>query len=130
MYEHFEKEARDTLLYFVQKYYPDPDRLVYPAEPLPLETDPAALAALYDGLPLEEAYKVMSRRVRDLGENVPPLFNSYLKLSPTMRSFGTAVNHHFGDVEETGILIRIAEIYASKKERHIPTTPDSLRFKR
>ena len=61
---------------------------------------------------------------------VPPLFNSYLKLSPTMRSFGTAVNHHFGDVEETGILIRIAEIYASKKERHIPTTPDSLRFKR
>lgn len=130
MYEHFEKEARDTLLYFVQKYFPDPDRLVYPVEPLALETDPSALAALYDGLPLEEAYKVMSRRVRELGENVPPLFNSYLKLSPTMRSFGTAVNHHFGDVEETGILIRIAEIYASKKERHIPTGPDAMVFKR
>lgn len=130
MYEHFEKEARDTLLYFVQKYFPDPDRLVYPAEPLALETDPAVLAALYDGLPLEGAYKAMSHRVRELGENVPPLFNSYLKLSPTMRSFGTAVNHHFGDVVETGILIRIEEIYASKKERHIPTAPDAPVFKR
>ncbi|MDE5560031.1 MAG: hemolysin, partial [Bacteroidales bacterium] len=65
-----------------------------------------------------------------LGENGPPLFNTYLKLSPTMRSFGTAVNHHFGDVEETGILIRIAEIYASKKERHIPNDADAHLLKR
>lgn len=130
MYEQFNKEARDTLLYYVQKYYADPDRLVYPIEPLRLETDPARLAALYEGLPLEKAYKAMSRRVRELGESVPPLFNSYLKLSPTMRSFGTAINPHFGGVEETGILIRIAEIYPSKKERHLPGEPDSPLFKR
>ena len=130
MYEQFNKEARDTLLYFVQKYYADPDRLVYPIDPIHPETDPARLAALYEGLTLEDAYKAMSRRVRELGESVPPLFNSYLKLSPTMRSFGTAVNHHFGDVEETGILIRIEDIYESKKERHIPTEPGSPLFKR
>ena len=40
-------------------------------------------------------------------------------LSPTMRMFGTAVNHEFGDVEETGILIAIDEILEQKRMRHI-----------
>jgi hypothetical protein len=36
-----------------------------------------------------------------------------------MRSFGTGINYHFGEVEETGILVTIADIYESKKRRHI-----------
>jgi hypothetical protein len=36
-----------------------------------------------------------------------------------MKTFGTAINHEFGDVEETGILVTIADIYPEKKERHI-----------
>jgi hypothetical protein len=44
-----------------------------------------------------------------------------MNLSPTMRTFGTAINHGFGDVEETGILIHIADIYPRKKERHLKT---------
>ena len=42
-----------------------------------------------------------------------------MNLSPTMKTFGTAVNSEFGDVEETGILITIADIYDEKKERHL-----------
>ena len=40
-------------------------------------------------------------------------------LSPSMKTFGTAVNSEFGDVEETGILVTIADIYEEKKQRHI-----------
>ncbi|MCY1305194.1 hypothetical protein D9M70_549870 [compost metagenome] len=36
-----------------------------------------------------------------------------------MKSFGTAQNEDFGEVEETGILITIADIFEAKKERHI-----------
>ena len=42
-------------------------------------------------------------------------------LSPTMRVFGTAVNHEFGEVEETGILIATDEILEEKRMRHIDT---------
>jgi hypothetical protein len=42
-------------------------------------------------------------------------------LSPTMKTFGTTDNHDFGDVEETGILVTIADIHEEKKERHINT---------
>ena len=44
-----------------------------------------------------------------------------MNVSPTMKSFGTALNDHFGDVEETGILVTIADIYETKKERHVNT---------
>jgi hypothetical protein len=36
-----------------------------------------------------------------------------------MRTFGTTINHEFGEVEETGILIAIDEILEEKKKRHI-----------
>ena len=42
-----------------------------------------------------------------------------MKLSPTMKLFGTAINYGFGDVEETGILIAWDEIYNEKRMRHI-----------
>ena len=38
-----------------------------------------------------------------------------------MRMVGTAVNHEFGEVEETGIFFKIDEIADNKKSRHIET---------
>ena len=60
-----------------------------------------------------------TREVRRVGYNIPPLVNAYMGLSPTMRVFGTAVNHDFGEVEETGILIAVDEILEEKRMRHI-----------
>jgi len=42
-----------------------------------------------------------------------------MNLSPTMKVFGTALNDEFGNVEETGLIITIKDIYAVKKDRHI-----------
>ena len=44
-----------------------------------------------------------------------------MNLSSSMKSFGTVLNSNFGDVEETGILISIDDIYTQKKDRHINT---------
>ena len=127
MYTSFNKEARDTILYYITKYHNDTEGLVLPLDPLRIDTYESRLQKLFEGLDLEDAYKATVRRVRELGENIPPLFNSYIKLSPTMRTFGTCVNPHFGGVEETGILIKLDEIYDSKKERHIPYSLSEVR---
>lgn len=127
MYTSFNKEARDTILYYINKYHKDTENLVRPLTPLLLDTPENKLSGIFEGLSLEEAYKATVRRVRELGENIPPLFNSYIKLSPTMRTFGTCVNPYFGGVEETGILIKMDEIYDSKKERHIPSLLEEVR---
>ncbi len=70
-------------------------------------------------LEYKAAYNLLSQSVRQLGEQVPPLFNSYMSLSPTMKTFGTAINEHFGGVEETGIMVKISDIYEEKKGRHV-----------
>ena len=38
-----------------------------------------------------------------------------------MKIFGTAINDEFGNVEETGIFLTIADIFEEKKQRHIDT---------
>ena len=47
-----------------------------------------------------------------------------------MKLFGTAINYGFGDVEETGILISVDEIFEEKRIRHIESfvdeNPDAL----
>ena len=71
--------------------------------------------------PAIENFKILVQRVRAQNENVPPLVNAYMSLSATMRTFGTSLNRGFGDVEETGILVTINDIYDFKKHRHIST---------
>lgn len=119
MYPHYQREARDLLLAFMNYYFPDKDHLVWPINPLKPDHDFKELQQRFHNLSYKEGYLVLNKRVRELGENVPPLINSYMNLSATMRTFGTAVNDLFGDVEETGIMVTIDDIYPSKKDRHL-----------
>lgn len=121
MYTHYNQEARDLLLYFMAHYFPDPEGLVKPINEKGYFGDVSQYEGIFDGLDYKEGYKILNAKVRALGENVPPLINTYMGLSCTMKSFGTAQNDEFGDVEETGILITINDIFESKKERHVNT---------
>lgn len=121
MYTHFDKLARDLILFFLKKYFPDPDNLIYPIKPLKLETSDKVLDSIFAGCNYEEDYRTLIQKVRKLGENVPPLVNAYMNLSSTMKTFGTAVNDHFGEVEETGILVTVDDIFPGKKDRHLTT---------
>ncbi len=119
MYTTFNPIARDHILTFMYKFMPDPDGLVIIPEPLVIKTDCSEFMQQVEGLEFRQAYLELNRLVRSYGESIPPLFNAYINLSPTMRTFGTAVNKHFGGVEETGILITIPDIYPEKKERYM-----------
>ncbi|MDR1379853.1 MAG: GNAT family N-acetyltransferase [Tannerella sp.] len=121
MYRGYNVEARNMLLYFLNHHFPDPDGLVEPIHPLVTDMDVDAMRRLFHHAHFKDNYKVLNQEVRRLGINVPPLVSAYMNLSPRMRVFGTAINHEFGDVEETGILIAIGEILEEKKKRHIET---------
>ena len=119
MYQHFDTYARDLILYFMQSFFPDPDELIRPFNPLPLHAPVEELEKVFIASSFQENYRLLSNQVRRRKENIPPLFNSYMGLSPTMRTFGTAHNKGFGDVEETGIMVTIKDIYDAKARRHI-----------
>lgn len=119
MYTHYDQESRDILLHFMSHYFPDKEKLVWPIKPLSYYTDPTKFEGIFEGLDYKEGYKLMNSKIREKGENVPPLINTYMNLSSTMKVFGTTMNTEFGEVEETGILITIDDIFDKKKERHI-----------
>jgi hypothetical protein len=105
----------------MQYFFKDKENLVTPISPISLKSNLTDFNSLIEGKSFKEALKELQIFVRARGENIPPLINSYMQLSPSMKMFGTALNPDFGGVEETGILVTINDIYPEKKERHVVT---------
>jgi hypothetical protein len=103
----------------MEKYFTDHEKLVTPIYPMELDIDRERMATILTGKNYKDDYKILSHQIRTLGEHIPPLINSYMNVSPSMKVFGTVINPHFGDVEETGIMITISDIYEKKVERYI-----------
>jgi len=119
MYSDYNREGRDALLYFMNYFFPDNEKLVVAKKPMGFDYEWDHFRALFEGKEYKDAHRVLSKFVRERGSNIPPLINTYMNLSPTMRTFGTAWNDDFGEVEETGILVTIKDIHESKKIRYM-----------
>ncbi len=119
MYPNYNNRARNLLLSFLEKHFADNEGLVTPIIPLETNIDRQEMERTFTGRNYLEDYKILSQKVRAFGENIPPLINAYMNLSPSMRTFGTVMNPAFGEVEETAILITINDVYKQKVERHI-----------
>lgn len=130
MYTSYNRRARNILLNFLNKYFPDTEGLVTAIEPLDCNTHDPYIASLFEGLEYKEGYKALVKELKTLGEHIPPLINSYMSLSPSMKVFESSINKGFGGVEETGLLINIADIYKDKIERHVaPMREFAMRLK-
>ena len=109
MYPNYPKECRNMILYFLDKYFHDADRLVVPMTALDTGYSVEDMQRTFSGATFRDDYRTLKANIRRGGVAIPPLVNSYMNLSPNMKVFGTAINDEFGDVEETGILIAITE---------------------
>ena len=121
MYTHFHTEARNLIQYFFKKYFRDKENLVYPKKPVEFDINMEEMRQLFTGEDYKEDYKILVQNVRQFGENIPPLINAYMNLSPSMKTFGTVKTEKFGNELETGIIVNIEDIYKVKRDRHIET---------
>ncbi len=125
MYPDFDRMSRDALLHFMHYYFPDPDRLVVPKKPLGFDFPRENFLDIFEGKDYKTGYRNLVRFMRSRNHNIPPLINSYMNLSSTMKVFGTAMNNDFGAVEETGILVTIADIRPSVLQRYLMKNPEN-----
>ena len=119
MYPEYNRQARDLIQHFLFKHFKDEDNLVTPVDPIRIETPASYMDSILTEDEFKDDYKLLNAEVRRLGVNIPPLVNSYMSLSPTMKMFGGGINHEFSEAEETCILINFDEIHETKRERHI-----------
>jgi hypothetical protein len=121
MYAHFHSEARNLIQYFFLKYFRDDENLVIPKKPFEFNIDFEKMKTIFTSSDYKEDFKILVQTVRQYGENIPPLFNAYMNLSPSMKTFGTVLHEQFGKVLETGIIVTVDDIYEVKRDRHIET---------
>ena len=126
IYPSFPEEGLQMLLYFLRKHFGTwendlmhrLDRMVIPKQPVKIK-----LTHKFDNILTEkdfrEDYKILKREIQKMGVNIPPLVNTYMNLSPTMKSFGAGINDEFGNVIEAGILIKFDELHPEKTRRHL-----------
>ena len=119
MYPDYNRQARDLIQHFLFKHFKDEENLVTPVDPIVIETPASYMDSTLTEKEFKDDYKLLNAEVRRLGVNIPPLVNSYMSLSPTMKMFGGGINHEFSEAEETCILINFDEIHEAKRERHI-----------
>jgi len=120
LFEGYPTSARSLLHSFLQHYFADPHLWVTakPEWAIPIEKS-SEFDALWTGLDYEKAVQVLLKKSQEMGAKVPPLFPAYMSLSTTMKYFGFAHNAGFGQVDEAGILVTVADINQVKTERHI-----------
>lgn len=119
MYTSFPVAARNALIWFLHHYFADYEHLVEGINPLKLDLDNPIYEEIFTGESFQENYRILMQLIREHNEHIPPLINAYMNLSPTMRVFDTVTNPDFGDVEETGILVTVPDIYPEKKQRYM-----------
>ena len=127
MYLDFNKKGRDFILGFINQFFPNKENWIKAKKPLKPHYEIKDFLKEIEELDYKDAYKILNNKLKELDCSLPPLIGAYMNLSSTMRSFGTAMNNNFGEVEETGILITIKDIYPEKKDRHIDSYLKELR---
>lgn len=118
LFLNWDKSCRDLLLHFMEKYFADKDVLVRPYNPVDQVVPSNILSLILDGDDFKSDYRKFKDAVRRLGSSIPPLVNSYINISPTLKLLGCAVNDEFLNAEEVGILVCFNEMYADKRDRH------------
>ena len=118
IYPSYDKSSRELIQHFLWKHFPDPEELARPKNPVQVETDGRLLDLILRDDDYKADYRNLKDAVRKLGVNIPPLVNSYMNASPTMKMLGTGINDEFFDCYDTGIMISFEEMYADKRDRH------------
>ena len=120
IYNDYPVVARELIYEYLFRYFPDHDELIRPKTPIHVSKKTNQMAnKLFEGHDAAYNYKLLQKAVRHENETIPPMFNAYIGLTDTMRMFGSILDHDFGSVYDTGIMVTMADLLDTKKKRYI-----------
>lgn len=137
MYKSYHRLARNMILYYLDKYCKDNENLLWPKPdliPEGVNENIDDLKQILANSPKRD-FRLLKNAIRNIKGaikkiTIPPLFKQYHDLTETMRYFGTSINYHFGEVEETAIMVNIEDIPKNKREVYFDPYIDFLKRNR
>ena len=120
IYDRFPVVARELIYEYMFRYFPDPDAMILPKNPIQVSAGIEQRAKeIFINTDSSADYKTLQKAIRAEGETIPPLFSAYIGLTHTMRMFGSIFDKDFGSVYETGIMITMEDLLETKRKRYI-----------
>ena len=118
LYPQMAKKIRDLIFYFLEKHFNLGNNLLTPKTPFHPEMAKQQMEQLLNEKNPEGDFKKLRQIALAAGETIPPLIQAYMKLSPTMQSFGATIDTSFGNIYEICIMITIHDIYPKYLKRY------------
>ena len=118
LYPQLNTNVRDLIIFFFEKHFQTKIALISPKLYLKTEMSKLQMENLLTGENYEEDFKLLRNYALEKGETIPPLIQAYMKLSPTMQSFGATFDSNFGGLCEICIMITIHDIYPKYLKRY------------
>lgn len=119
IYREYNSTARNLILSYLWKHFGENDNLVSPYHPVIPTDNPELTGLILRDTDMKEDYRNLRDAIHRLGYAIPPLVNSYMTVSPSLKMLGTGINDEFGDIYDTGIMICFNEMYEEKSVRHV-----------
>jgi len=120
IYEHYPLIARELIYEYMHLYFPDPDSMISPKNPIHVsEKTNQRAKEIFIHNDISTDYKALQKAIRVEGETIPSMFSAYIGLTHTMRFFGSIYDPDFGSVYETGIMITMKDLLEAKRKRYI-----------
>ncbi len=120
VYQHFPVVARELIYEYLFRYFPDPDKMIVPKNPVHVSVENEELAKkIFKNDNISFDYRILQKAIRVENETIPPMFSAYIGLTDTMRFFGSIFDPEFGSVYESGIMITMADLLETKRKRYI-----------
>ena len=111
--------ARNLIVGFMRYAFPPRGELMWARHPFRCGIGRRNYERIFVGDTVAENYKILLRSVREMGQNVPPIISSYMRLSPSMRVFESYRNYDLGGVVESAIMLSVDEFYEEIKRRYM-----------
>ncbi|MFI3296537.1 MAG: GNAT family N-acetyltransferase [bacterium] len=112
--------SRNAVIYYLDKYFKDQKGGLSPKDAVLCTPEQIAeYEAIFGQGTAKENYIKLNTFVRSHNDVIPPLIHSYIELSSSMKTYGTAIFEDLGGCIDVCIKITVADIYPEKYERYI-----------
>ena len=117
LYPGLKPELRDLIIFFIDKHFNN-NNLLRAKIPFYPQSLKSFMGKILNGSNYNQDYIKLKKYAIKFGETISPLINAYMKLSPTLQSFGATIDPSFGDLYEICIMVTVNDIYPKYLKRY------------
>jgi hypothetical protein len=113
---------RDLVVSYLDIHHGDTLNLVRPRQASRRESSGSLIENVLSGHDPMADLRSLRRFAKSNGEGVSALLRAYLQMCPTLITFGTAADWELSGIEETCLLVPVAQTTAGKRARYLRKT--------